>query len=308
MKASVHLLTGCVALGLTLPTNLSQAAAPLAGSFAITNASVGQFGMGKSENRREADELLKNARQAMKEGKFDQAGDLIAKADKLGVKYNSLTDRWADTPEKLRKVLADEQAKAGQTQRPSSRLPATAAGGTSSRRETQPQVPAGPFSGQSQEAAMNRMTDESKVKALSFADQGRKALTRGDLPGAKAFYQKAIGYQATFGPGDYSPQKLGADLSAKGVDISQLKPANNDPTAGLAVRPQDAVPSAGDRIPSLGEARLPAGGEEVVNPYQLPADKNPLTRSPEESIYGDASSPAGNQKYGVQRASGTAPV
>ena len=112
MKASVHLLTGCVALGLTLPTNLSQAAAPLAGSFAVTNAAVGQFGMGKSENRREADDLLKRARQAVKEGKFDVAGDLIAKADKLGVKYSPITDRWADTPEKLRKFVADEKAKA----------------------------------------------------------------------------------------------------------------------------------------------------------------------------------------------------
>lgn len=304
MKASVHLLTGCVALGLALPTNLSQAAAPLAGSFAITNASVGQFGFGKNDNRREADDLLKDARQAMKEGKYDQAGDLIAKADKLGVKYNSLTDRWADTPEKLRKLLADEQAKAGKPQRPSSMFPTTTGNASSSRRDAQSQVPAGPFSGQNQEAAMDRMTDEAKVKALSFADQGRQALSRGDLPGAKAFYQKAIAHRATFGPGDYSPQRLGAELSAKGVEISQLKPANNDPTAGFAQRPQDAAEGPGDQIPSLGPARMPVGGEEVVNPYQLAADKNPLTRSPEESIYGAPPASVGNEKYGVQRASG----
>jgi general secretion pathway protein D len=305
LKASVHLLTGCVALGLTLPTNLSQAAAPLAGSFAVTNAAVAQFGVGKSENRREADELLKNARQAMKEGKLDQAGEMIAKADKLGVKYNSLTDRWADTPEKLRKVLADEKAKAQKPERPSSRFPSTTGNAASSRRDPQTKVPAGPFSGQDQDAAMNRITDEGKAKALNFADQGRKALGRGDVPGAKAFYQRAIAHQANFGPNDYSPQKLGAELSKLGVEISELKPANNDPTSGFAQRPQDAAPGAGDRIPNLGAARLPTSGEETANPYQLPADNNPLTKPAGDSIYGAA--PAGGSdggKYGVQRASG----
>ncbi len=301
MKASVHLLTGCVALGLTLPTNLSQAAAPLAGSFAVTNAAVGQFGIGKSETRREADELLKRARQAIKEGKFDQAGDLIAQADKLGVKYSSLTDRWADTPEKLRKLVADEKAKAETPQRPSSRFTTPAA-----KPETQTQVPAGPFSGRNGEAAMDRITDESKVKALSFADQGRKALTRGDIPGAKAFYQRAIAHKATFGPSDYSPQKLGAELSKVGVEISQLRPASLEP-AGLVQRPQDAGPGAGDGIPAYGPARLPVAGDDIASPNQLPADNNPLTRPAEESIYGAPAAPAAgrNGNYAARQASGS---
>ena len=310
MKASVHLLTGCVALGLTLPTSLSRAAAPLAGSLAVTNASVGQFG-GKSETRREADDLLKRARLAMKEGKFDQAGDLIAQADKLGVKYSALTDRWSDTPEKLRKLLASERGKAENPQRPSSRYPTTAG-----KNEAQPRVPAGPFSGQNPEGALDRITDESKSKAMTFADQGRKALARGDVPGAKAFYQRAIAHQATFGPNDYSPQKLGAELSAAGIEISQLRPAGIDPTPGFGQRPPDATPGPGDQIPSFGTARLPAGGEEVVNPYQLAADKNPLTRPADESIYGApttripaADGPAAtarrNGNYNVQRASGS---
>jgi general secretion pathway protein D len=304
LKASVHLLTGCVALGLALPTSLSRAAAPLAGSLAVTNASIGQFG-GKSENRREADDLLKRARQAMKEGKFDQAGDLIAKADKLGVKYSALTDRWADTPEKLRKALAE--AKTEQPQRPSSRFPSTLG-----KNETQPQVPASPFSGQNPEGALDRITDESKAKALSYADQGRKALDRGDVPGAKAFYQRAIAHQATFGPSEYSPQKLGAELSAAGVEISQLRPASSAPTPGLVQRPPDATPGPAERIPSFGTTRLPtAGGEETVNPYQQPADNNPLTRPAEASIYGAPSAgataatpPRGNGNSPIRQASG----
>lgn len=308
MKASVHLLTGCVALGLTLPTNLSQAAAPLAGSFAVTNAAVGQFGFGKTETRRESDELLKRARQAMKDGKYDQAGDLIAQADKLGVKYSTLTDRWADTPQKLRKVLAEAKSKAGNPQRPSSRFPSMLA-----KPETKTQVPAGPFSGQNQEAAVDRITDEAKVKALSFADQGRKALASGDMPAAKDFYQRAISHQATFAPTDYSPQKLGAELAAAGVELSQLRPVTNDRVPGFAQNPRDAVAAAGDQIPSLGPTRLPATGEEIVNPYQLPADNNPLTRSAEKSIYDAPATAAGpaapaapprGGNFGVQQASG----
>jgi general secretion pathway protein D len=303
LKASVHLLTGCVALGLTLPTNLSQAAAPLAGSLAVTHAAIGQFGIGKSENRREADDLLKRAREAVKNGKFDQASDFIAKADKLGVKYSPITDRWADTPEKLRKLVADEKAKGAKPERPSSRFPSTIA-----NKEAKPQVPASPFSGQNQEAAMDRITDESKAKALSFADQGRKALDSGNVPAAKALYQRAIAHQATFGPDDYSPQKLGDDLSKLGVEISQLRPASLDPTPGFAQRPQDAGAVPGDNIPSYGAARLPTAGEQGLNPYQLPADHNPLTKPAENSIYGAApAAPTArrNGNYAVQQATGS---
>ena len=282
MKASVHLLTGCVALGLTLPTNLSQAAVPLAGSFAVTNASMGQFG-GKSETRREADDLLKRARLAMKDGKLDQAGALITQAEKLDVKYSSLTDRWADTPEKLRKALAEEKAKADkQPQRPSSRFPAFVGG-----QEKKPEVPASPFAGQNREAAIDRITDEAKAKALGFADQGRKALARRDIPGATAFYQRAISHQATFGPSEYSPQQLGAELSAAGVDISRLRPAPTDPTAGFAQGPGDFTPPVNEQIPSLPPSRLPeVTSEQGPNPYQLPSENNPLTRGANDSIYG----------------------
>jgi hypothetical protein len=71
---------------------------------------------------------------------------------------------------------------------------------------------------------------------------------RGDVPGREGVYQRAIAHQAAFGPNDHSPQKSGADLAKLGVEISQLRPASNDPTPGPQ-RPQDAVAGPGDNIP-----------------------------------------------------------
>ena len=67
MKASVQLLTGCVALGLTLPATLCQAALPQAQAWATATVMAGQFG-GATDGRRQADDLLRQARKAIKEG------------------------------------------------------------------------------------------------------------------------------------------------------------------------------------------------------------------------------------------------
>src|SRR5688572_5627287 len=97
--------TGCMALGLMLPAAFSQAALAEASSWMAAANAVGQIG--GSEVRREADDLLRQARKAIKEGAHDQAEALIGKSEKLGVKYDPLTARFVDTPEKLRKLLAE---------------------------------------------------------------------------------------------------------------------------------------------------------------------------------------------------------
>lgn len=253
MRASVHLLTGCVALGLALPTIQSQAAAPLAGGLAAASSSLGQFG-GKSETRRQADDLLKRARQAVKDAKYDKAETLIAQAEKLGVKYNPLTDRFVDKPETLRKLLKDEQARAGkQAAKPSSKFPALMG-----REAPKPQVPASPFAGQNQDSAIAEMTDGNKAKALSFAQLGRQALERGDMAGAKGFYQKATAFAGEFSPEEYSPQKLGADLTNAGVDIAQLAAAGTDAASPFTLRPSDVPSTADEHLPTLPASRSPA--------------------------------------------------
>ena len=68
-----------------------------------------------------------DARAAIKASDYTRAESLINDAEKLGVKYNPLTDRWSDTPDVLRKLLATERAKANAT-KPGSRAPALLGG------------------------------------------------------------------------------------------------------------------------------------------------------------------------------------
>ena len=253
MKASVQLLTGCALVGLALPTTFVHAAAPLAGSFATAAASAGQFGFGRSEARKEADDLLRQARTAMKAGDLEQAEILVAKAEKLGVAYDGFSDRFKDNPTKVRKDLAEAKSKATASGKPSSLF--AAAG---KNRETKTDgVPPSPFAAANQEAAVNQITDDSKARAKAYAEQGRAALARGDKPGASAFYQKAIAYKATFAPGEYSPQQLAGDLARAGVNVGSLKPASSDPTSPFKLSPDALVADDQRDLPALPQRQIP---------------------------------------------------
>ena len=100
-KASVSLLMGCVALSSMLPTAASQAAVPHAVAGLAALAAAGQLG-GSSGASKASEDLLRVARAAIKRGDYAKAETLITSAEKLGVKYNALTARMYDTPDKLR--------------------------------------------------------------------------------------------------------------------------------------------------------------------------------------------------------------
>jgi hypothetical protein len=86
---------------------------------------AGQFG-GNADSRRQADDLLRQARKAIKEGDLVAADGFVSQAEKLGVKYDPLTARFVDTPDKLRKLLTEAKARpaaSSTAQLPSSRFP-----------------------------------------------------------------------------------------------------------------------------------------------------------------------------------------
>src|SRR5437870_4123111 len=104
------LLSASVALALTLPANFCRAASP-AVLWAVVAAVPSQASSGASA-REASDKLLREARAAIKRGDYTRAESLINDAEKLGAQYNPLTDRWSDTPDIIRKLLAQERAKA----------------------------------------------------------------------------------------------------------------------------------------------------------------------------------------------------
>ncbi len=278
MKASVQLLTGCVALGLTLPATLCQAALPEAHAWATAASAAGQFG-GATDSRRQADDLLRQARKAIKDGDLASADGLITRAEKLGVKYDPLTARFVDTPEKLRKLLDEAKSRPGGPQLPSSRFPSLLQAPGAKPASATP--PADPFN------AIQRSGDPAtdlageKSKAQSHLKDARAALAAGDKLAALAAWQKAAAIPAEYAVNEDSPQKMVFDLTRAGIDPSQLHPAASPAASPYQLKPSD-IPT-GDSLPSLASSpsALPAiAAPQNVSPYSLPADSNPLTANP----------------------------
>ncbi len=284
MKASVQLLTGCVALGLTLPATLCQAALPEAHAWATAAAAAGQFG-GATDSRRQADDLLRQARKAIKDGDLAAADGLIARADNLGVKYDPLTARFVDTPEKLRKLLDEAKSRpdAGRPQLPSSRFPSLLQAPGTKPQPASP--PADPLSAMHRSGdAASELTGNEKSKAQSHLKDARAALAAGDKLAALAAWQKAAAIPAEYGVNEDAPQKMVFDLQRAGIDPSQLKPAAGPAASPYQLKPSD-IPT-GDSLPSLGgspNAPPLVAAPQNVSPYSLPAESNPLTASPAQA-------------------------
>jgi general secretion pathway protein D len=277
LKLGVPLWTTSVALGLSLAANTGLAAHPAAGVGMTAAASLGQFPFASGSKaggdvRKQSEDLLSQARMAIKQGDFDKAESLILQAEKLDAKYDLLTGRYVDTPPKIRKLLAEERVKAGAT----ARLPARPAG----------TIPGDPFANQqpaNPQAAQNvvdRLND-GKTQALSHLKDARLALSAGDKFAALASWQKAAAIQANYAPGEDSPQRVANDLVQAGVDPSRLTPAA--PAASpYALKPTDIDPSA-ERLPqfSANPNAIPgAAAPGNFTPYNLPQENNPLAASP----------------------------
>lgn len=278
MKASAQLLIGSLALATMLSASAAQGAPHGVAAWTIATDATGQFGASAGP-RREADDLLRQARKAMKDGDFALAETLIGKAEKLNVQYDALTERFYDTPAKLRKVLDEEKSKNGGNrssgaQLPSARFPALLGGG-----EPQPQaIPASPFPAPSREQVVNQLTDDSGAKARNHLKEARAALAAGNKPAAVAAYQKVLAIPAQYAPGEDSPERLAADMARAGIDLSQVAAAPGM-TSPFMLRPSDIDP-ASQRLPI--DERAPQMAPAMANPaqnspYAMPSGpSNPL--------------------------------
>jgi general secretion pathway protein D len=256
--------------------------------WATASAVLAQAGPAASP-RRQADDLLREARAAIKRGDFARAESLINDADKLGVKYDQLLDRWSDTPETMRKLLAQERSKAT-SNKPGLRLPFFG-GGNSAAKNQQSAIPADPVAASAPaniqptvNQALQQLGDQ-KSRAISYLRDARLALAAGDKMAALAAWQKAAGSGAAFPPGEDSPQAVANELVRAGVDPSHLVPASANPAAAAGkspyrLRPADAEQSH-EPLPQLGtNGTAPPGAVAPTNqsPYNLPPDANPLVQ------------------------------
>ncbi len=183
MKASVPLLGGCVALGFTLAATESWAAPLPAGLWAVAAAGAGQIGGGR-DKRAESDKLLSQAQKAIKQGDYAQAESLIGQAEKLGIKYHPLTERFVDTPDKVRKALAEARSKVS-ANRSVARAPALLENNPPQKQPSA--IPLDPIAGAPQavnppasNVADERIPDDAKSRAAMHLQDARRLLAAGD--------------------------------------------------------------------------------------------------------------------------------
>jgi general secretion pathway protein D len=258
-----------------LPLTVCQAA-PLAPLWHVAAGSAGQFG-GSNDKSAQSQKLLSQASKAIKQGDYTQAETLITQAEKLGVKYNALTERFVDTPDKMRKLLAEERSKTA-AKRPPARPDRT--------NPRPPSIPADPVHtpGQSPDQQQGKdpaeqIVQDKKSLAVTFLKDARAALSRGDKFAALGAWQKAAALKADFAPDEFSPQTVADELVKAGIDPSRLVPAAAGPagpSSPYMLRPTD-VNTSGEFVPQLaGSGQVPAAAAPTASPNNLPAEINPL--------------------------------
>jgi general secretion pathway protein D len=172
--------------------------------------------------RRQCDDLLARARQAIKEDDLQTADRLVAQAESLGVQYGRLY--MGDTPGRVR---ADLERK----------LPASQggpfAGGAGQ--------PADPFASRPPASVSNGGAD-AKTLAKSYIRNGRSELGRGNLEAAAHWHQLAARQQAGFGPSEDSPARLAAAIQAAGGRVDEpTSPAGMPSRQMMPLPPVDQV-------------------------------------------------------------------
>ncbi len=123
MKATANRIAQGMVLGAALLASAAGATAQTIVRDALSGlTTLGQYGTDADTDRRaEADRLLRQARQALKDGDIGRAEKIVAQADALHVQYDPLTARFEETPEKVRHdiqaIRNEQQASSDATSR-----------------------------------------------------------------------------------------------------------------------------------------------------------------------------------------------
>jgi len=195
---------------------LSGGSTHVLGLHAVSQAPGGEQ---PSDNRREADELLGRARQAIKDGQFDQAESLVRRAEGLPVRYGPLA--LGDTPQKVRADL-DQARRQGPERLSVGGYP----GGTP---QGYPGAGAAPTAAPPAAAAPAAAPGKADCDRLLVT--ARQALANGDIRRAKAMVSQAEGMRVSYGVFEDSPAKVAAAVDKfEQVAAERTRGANTETT------------------------------------------------------------------------------
>ncbi len=176
-------------------------------------------------DRRTADGLLKKARQAVEAGNVELAEWYVSRAEALNVTYDSIFNRYVETPENVRQAI--EHLKSTDSQMENLDEAVVDAQST--------------VEGVIEQASGVKATNAAKDQAAGFLAKGRVALEHGELGQAIGWYQSAIATGATFRTDEYSPRSLAAALREQGVPAGQLAKAASESRSSVAAAIPDSL-------------------------------------------------------------------
>jgi general secretion pathway protein D len=239
LKTTATILLGLIAVAWGCTAALAQSP-----SVRDSAASGSSPSLTPDEARRQSDDLLHRARQAMAENDLAAAGELIARADAFQVPYGVLY--MGDTPKKLRLEL-DRKLKAAasdpQAGRPLDPFAArggqavgpAAAGSEASLRfpGAETAMPASPLAGRdpmslARPSAPGAATmpavgpDPNRLQSNTLLLEARRALAVGDITTATAKVQQARSLAVAYGPNDDNPARIEA-LIATAKELADTK-------------------------------------------------------------------------------------
>ncbi len=212
MKPTARTLTGPIALllGFTLAAVHAEQP-PLGGAPAAYPGSANGL-----DARRQSDDLLARARQAIHENNFAAADTLIAQAEALGVNYGVLSTAY--TPGKARAELQRKAQPTGQSN----------AGGLLGLGGRRDAAPADPFQGMPPAEGLQPLpavTDASPIGARAQSDQllltSRRHLALGDINQARLALGQAKQLNVRYNPVDDSPARVEALIASYNDVITQ---------------------------------------------------------------------------------------
>ncbi|UUO05971.1 general secretion pathway protein GspD [Blastopirellula sp. J2-11] len=189
---------------------------------------------GNQVDLRKQQEMLRDARQAMRHGDLDQAESLINGASQFQTPNDPLYDKFRDTPAKAKAALEELRF---------AKLP-----------------------GQNELTAA--MRGNPQLEAETLIGQARTALANGQSLAAVELYHKAAKLDFKFAPGAYNTESLREDLITAGIQPSMLMP-QSAPTR----TPPVAEPSSVDNpyANQFGPSSFQSSGPDAAKKLMLDA-------------------------------------
>ncbi len=263
-----------------------------------------------SGSRREADELLRQAREAMKANDIAQAKECLERIEKMGVRYEGLVSRFSDSPAKLRRDLAKlDPSIVAELPKPSAdAVPSGPSSFPDQEGQAAQPLAAAPAAGGTSDADITAR----KAQTMQLMAGAQAALNRGDVARAEQLANQArsLGVpDSAFAAGETRPWMLLLQVDrAKRQNGAAPIAAQADGSGGVrqaGLQPGDVqlgavqLAAATEEVPDGREAGANALGDPFVDsepaaatPQPLPPATRPSDAKPNDSKPRDAGKPA----------------